>query len=157
LYIHQVRLAGKEPTPEARDALKAYRTELEAKLPGFKTQALNINEREQILDQILSAADNESLADNQIAQAINTYNVYRDQMLEIALARDGNPLVGQLQPGQTEEEYKKWLRSAGTGRLGLADNADLRQWLRTVGDRVSVETPEFERVWNRVLFDEVDV
>jgi hypothetical protein len=157
LYIHQVRLAGKEPTPEARDALKAYRTELEAKLPGFKTQALNINEREQILDQILSAADNESLADNQIAQSINTYNVYRDQMLEIALARDGNPLVGQLQPGQTEEDYKKWLRSAGTGRLGLAGNADLRQWLRTVGDRVSVETPEFERVWNRVLFDEVDV
>ena len=38
-------------------------------------------------------------------------------------------------------------------------NADLRAYLRHTGDRLSLQ-PQlegFERVWSRVLFDEVDV
>jgi len=157
LYMHAVRQAGTDPSDVAKETLREYRDQLEAELPGFKTQPLNINERQQILDQILTAADNVSLADNEIAQSIAKYSVYRDQMLEVALARDGNTMVGQRAAGQSEADYKNWLRTAGFGILGRKDNADLRQWLRAVGDRLTNETPEFERVWSRVLFDEVDI
>ena len=68
------------------------------------------------------------------------YSNYRDQAIAIAVQR-------------TED-------GVDTGKLlSRKENADLRQWLRKVGETIisgSNPTPQFERVWTRVFFDEVD-
>jgi hypothetical protein len=141
LYIHEVRRLGDDLSERTEAELRQYRTELENDLPGFKFQPLNINEREQIRGELLDAAVNyPGLADNAIATALRTYSVYRDQAIAIAVQR-------------TED-------GVDTGKLlSRKDNADLRQWLRKVGETIisgSNPTPQFERVWTRVFFDEVD-
>ena len=137
LYIHQVRRLGDDLSEQTRDDLRRYRTELENNLPGFKFQPLNINEREQIRGELLDAAVNyPGLADNKIATALRTYAVYRDQALAVAIQRADGVDTGKL--------------------LSRTGNADLRQWLRKVGNTLTSRTPEFERVWTRVFFDEVD-
>lgn len=137
LYIHQVRRLGDDLSERTEAELRQYRTELENALPGFKYQPLNINEREQIRGELLDAAVNyPGLADNAIATALRTYSVYRDQALAVAIQRNEGVDTGKL--------------------LSRKDNADLRQWLRKVGNTLTSQTPEFERVWTRVFFDEVD-
>ena len=138
LYINAVRQMGDDISPETRAELRQYRTELEKKLPGFQFQALNINERDQILNQIIEAAqESPFLEDNAVAKAIRVYAGYRQEATEQAIVRNDGVDTGSL--------------------LKRADNADLRQWLREVGDTLIQRYPEFERVWTRVLFDEVDL
>jgi hypothetical protein len=137
LYIQQVRELGDDLSDRTADELRQYRTDLENKLPGFKYQPLNINERQQILAQIIDASENSpNLQGNVIAGAVRTYNVYREQALAAAIERNQGVDTGSL--------------------LTRKDNADLRQWLRKVGDVLTSRTPQFERVWTRVFFDEVD-
>lgn len=137
LYIQQVRELGDDLSDRTADELRQYRTDLENKLPGFKYQPLNINERQQILAQIIDASENApSLQGNVIAGAVRVYNVYREQALAVAIERNQGVDTGSL--------------------LTRKDNADLRQWLRKVGDVLTSRTPQFERVWTRVFFDEVD-
>lgn len=138
LYINAVRQMGDDISPETRAELRQYRTELETKLPGFQFQALNINERDQILNQIIEAAqESPFLEDNDVARAIRVYADYRQAAIEQATFRNDGVDTGSL--------------------LKRTDNADLRQWLREVGDTLTQRYPEFERVWTRVLFDEVDL
>ena len=115
-----------------------YRTDLENCLPGFKYQPLNINERQQILAQIIDASENApSLQGNAVARSVRTYNGYREQALAVAIQRNDGVDTGSL--------------------LTRKENADLRQWLRKVGDTLtSRPNSQFERVWTRVFFDEVD-
>jgi len=137
LYIHEVRKLGDDLSQRTEAELRRYRTDLENALPGFKYQPLNINEREQIRGELLDAAVNyPGLADNAIATALRTYSVYRDEALAIAIQRNEGVDTGKL--------------------LSRKDNADLRQWLRKVGNTLTSRTPEFERVWTRVFFGEVD-
>ena len=138
LYINAVRQMGQNISQATRDELRIYRTELEKQLPGFRFAPLNIEEREQTLNQLLEAARRSpGLQDNEIAKAIRMYDIYRTKAINEAIGRNDGVDTGSL--------------------LSRAANADLRQWLRTVGDTIIGRTPEFERVWTRVFFDEVDI
>jgi hypothetical protein len=138
LYIQQVRELGDDLSDRTAAELRQYRTDLENRLPGFKYQPLNINERQQILAQIIDASENApSLQGNAVARSVRTYNGYREQALAVAIQRNDGVDTGSL--------------------LTRKENADLRQWLRKVGDTLtSRPNSQFERVWTRVFFDEVD-
>ena len=138
LYINAVRQMGDNPSSATKDELRMYRTELEKQLPGFRFAPLNIEEREQTLNQLIEASRmSPGLESNDIAKAIRLYADYRDQATQEAIIRNNGVDTGSL--------------------LTRAANADLRQWLRQVGDAIIGRTPEFERVWTRVFFDEVDI
>jgi hypothetical protein len=137
LYMNAVRQLGTDLSRESKAELRQYRTELENILPGFEFQPLNINERDQIREQVLDAGRSSFLEGNSIARAVATYADYRDRAVAEAITRNNGIDTGSL--------------------LTRTENADLRQWLRTIGDTLTQRTPEFERVWTRVLFDEVDI
>ena len=135
LYMDAVRMAGIEPSDAAERQLREYKAELEKRLPGFATAPLNINEREQVMLEIRNAAQDAELNGNPVAEASRIYFQYREEALQEAARRTG--------------EYKDTA-------LGLKANGDLRQWMRKVGEALMDQYPEFQRIYARVLFDEVD-
>ena len=48
-------------------------------------------------------------------------------------------------------------QARGFQGLGGKKVADLRGWLRQVADSLIAAHPEFERIYDRVLFNEIDV
>lgn len=136
LYMDAVRMAGIEPGPQAEAQLRAYKQELEQRLPGFATAPLNINERQQTMLEIQNASLDAELNGNPVAEASRVYFEYRDQALQEATRRNNG-------------EFNESL-------LTRKANADLRQWMRKVGEALMDEYPEFQRIYSRVLFDEVD-
>ncbi len=137
LYADAVRMAGLDPSEGAQRQLKEYREELEKMLPGFATAPLNIRERDQIMMQIESASRDVELDGNPVAEAARVYFDYRQQAIDEATRRNDGLFTD--------------------GLLGRKANADLRQWMRNVGDALTNQYPEFQRLYGRVLFDEVDL
>ena len=75
-----------------------------------------------------------SLQDNEVAQATAQYLAFRDK----AIAR-------YVQGG------------GAAGGFGQAQAAEpLRDWLFTVGQALTTQTPEFGRIWDRLLSNEVE-
>jgi hypothetical protein len=87
--------------------------------------------------QPLGAAYDPDLEGNPVAEALRVYGDYRQQAIDEATVRRGG-------------------RETSTPLAGVA-NSDLRQWLRNIGTNIINRYPEFERVWSRLLFDEVDI
>ena len=110
---------------------------LERNLPGFEFAPINIRERAQILDQVINAARSPLLDGNEVAEPARLYINYREQVLAEAILRNNGV--------ETQ------------GLLGRKANADLRQVLRQYGDQLAGKYPEFQRVYTRVFYDEVDV
>jgi len=137
LYMDAVRMAGKDLSEADRNELRNYKMQLEKELPGFATVPLNINEQQQILMQIMDAVDDADLDGNPVAEAARIYFQYRDQVIQEAVFRNDGVDTGEL--------------------LNRKANDDLRQYMRTVGDTLMQRYPEFERMYARVLFDEVDL
>ena len=137
LYMDAVRMAGKNLSEADRNELRNYKMQLEKELPGFATVPLNINEQQQILMQIMDAVDDADLDGNPVAEAARIYFQYRDQAIQEAVLRNDGVDTGEL--------------------LNRKANDDLRQYMRTVGDTLMQRYPEFERMYARVLFDEVDL
>ena len=147
LYMAAVRRFPNNPNDIDEANLREYRRELENRLPGFKYQVIELGEREKIIGQMidttvgptgqpLGAAFDPDFDGNPVAEALRGYAVYRQQAIDEATIRAGGQYTSAL--------------------LRRKDNADLRQWLRTIGEQIGNRYPEFDRVWNRVLFDEVD-
>jgi hypothetical protein len=80
---------------------------------------------------LYEAAFDSRMDDNPVAQATREYLAVRDSALAIAEQR-------------------------GKG-LGTAANADLRTILRNAGEQLVDQYPEFARIWDRLLFQEVDI
>jgi len=137
LYRRAVREFPQNPNEVDQAQLREYRRQLENELPGFKYEIIELGEREVLISQVIDAARTASeLTENPVAEAIRAYSVYRDNAIQEAITRAG--------------EYTD-------GLLTRKANADLRQYLRNVGEKIINRIPEFERVWSRLLFDEVDV
>jgi len=147
LYMAAVRRFPNNPNDIDEANLREYRRELENRLPGFKYQVIELGEREKIIGQMidttvgptgqpLGAAFDPDFDGNPVAEALRGYAVYRQQAIDEATIRAGGQYTSAL--------------------LRRKDNADLRQWLRSIGEQIGNRYPEFDRVWNRVLFDEVD-
>lgn len=147
LYMAAVRQFPNNPNDIDEANLREYRQALENRLPGFKYQVIELGEREKTIGELLDptvgptgqplgAAYDPDLDGNPVAEGLRAYGEYRQQALDEAARRNNG----------------RYTKSA----LARKDSADLRQWLRTIGERIGNRYPEFDRVWNRVLFDEVD-
>lgn len=137
LYVDRVRMMSRNPTDFEKEELKEYRLALGESFPGFANAPLNIRENQQILAEVEEAVRSPLLSGNKVASAAREYFTVRDQMLQEARKRKGNMSDSDLLKGRAV--------------------ADLRRVLRETADRLIARTPEFARLYNRVLFDEVDL
>jgi hypothetical protein len=134
LYMDAQRNLPDKLTDAAEMELRMYRDLLEDQLPGFEFEPLNIRERAQILDQVINAARSELMDKNLVAIPARMYIDYRDQVIAEATDRNNG-----IEPSLKGKNY-----------------ADLRRVLREWGDQLVGKYPEFERLYSRVFFDEVD-
>jgi hypothetical protein len=134
LYMEAVSTFGPELNEGERQYLGSYRRQLEEQYPGFAGQTIDVNRRKRLFEDLTAMANDERMADNEIAQGIAEYMKKRDDVIALAIQRDGT-------------YSDKILERQG--------NADLRAYLREVGTRLMQDYPMFGRVYSRVLFDEI--
>jgi hypothetical protein len=130
IYRSVSRSAGQSPNKEQEAILRDLRSKLYDTYPGFRDAALDINSRNTRIAQLSDAVNDRRLNDNPIAEAARAYLSARDQALSVAQGR-------------------------GFVSLSAKANADLRGILFRLGEDLSSQFPEFERLWERVLFSEV--
>lgn len=117
-----------------------YRELLYKQYPGFANEALNLNELDATINRLQGAVYDPALDMNEAAIAMRLYFDRRDAAINLSRSRrqyDGRPIA------------------LGSPLSSVADT-DLRIQLRFFGEKLSREYPQFERVWSRELFDEVD-
>jgi hypothetical protein len=131
LYREVVRYAGPKPSKEERKIISDYRKDLYEQYPGFERADINTNKTPADISVLYEAAFDSRMDDNNIAIAARQYLDARDFALEIAAER-------------------------GVG-LGAEANSDLTGILRQEGERLVGQYPEFARLWDRILFSEVDL
>jgi hypothetical protein len=131
LYREVVRSAGPNPNAAQKEIINQERAKLEQEYPGFARTTLDVNQFKTNISVLYEAAFDSRMDDNPVAQATREYLAVRDSALAIAEQR-------------------------GKG-LGTAANADLRTILRNAGEQLVDQYPEFARIWDRLLFQEVDI
>ena len=131
LYREVVRFAGPKPSEEERKIISDYRKDLYEQYPGFERADINTNKTPADISVLYEAAFDSRMDDNNIAIAARQYLNTRDFALQIAAER-------------------------GVG-LGTMTNSDLTAILRQEGERLVGQYPEFARLWDRILFSEVDL
>lgn len=131
LYREVVRYAGPKPSKEEKQIISDYRKDLYEQYPGFERADINTNKTPADISVLYEAAFDSRMDDNNIAIAARQYLDARDFALEIAADR-------------------------GVG-LGTEANSDLTGILRQEGERLVGQYPEFARLWDRILFSEVDL
>ena len=131
LYREVVRFAGPKPSEEERKIISDYRKDLYEQYPGFERADINTNKTPADISRLYEAAFDSRMDDNNIAIAARQYLNTRDFALQIAAER-------------------------GFG-LGTMTNSDLTGILRQEGERLVGQYPEFARLWDRILFSEVDL
>lgn len=132
MYRSLVRQAGPNPNEGQQAVLRQARTFFGNKYPGFRDRPVDVGQQERRINQLFEAMTDKDLAGNPVAQGLMQYFQYRQQALAAAQARGYNSLGGK-------------------------NVADLRAVLRRAGETIAFSIPEFERVWDRVLFNEVDL
>jgi hypothetical protein len=110
-------------------------------LPGYSTAPLDINEQADTIRKLELAARDPLMGDNDIAKAARLYFDNRQQAIDIAQAR------------RVQEGRQPVLANPLSGKA----NADLRAFLRHTGEVLVDQYPDFERVFSRELFNEIDV
>jgi hypothetical protein len=120
------------PSENQRTWLRSWRVELNKQYPGFPVVAqFNPGEFPAKIAQMKNMVNEESLADNDVAQALKQYLDARDSALANASA-------------------------AGYSSLDSIAAAPLRDWLASIGVALKEETPEFARIYERLLSYEVE-
>jgi hypothetical protein len=135
LYRAYRQQVGAYPTDAQRDWLASARKEISRRYPGFPaTPVFTVGEFEKKIEDLRNAVENQSLADNPVAQAVSTYLNYRDQA------------------------YAQYLAAGGKeGGFDSAKRAEpLRDYLVSIGQALVQRTPDFARIWDRELSNEVD-
>jgi hypothetical protein len=132
VYRYIIRAVGPNPTEEQRSMLGVLRDELEAEFPGFAEEPLDVNKFKRQIAQLTEAANDPRLAGNPVADGLRLYLEARDEALKVVQARGGELLTGKAMN-------------------------DLRGQLRQVGELIIQQFPEFERLYDRVLFNEIDL
>jgi hypothetical protein len=112
--------------------LRSWRVELNKQYPGFPVVAqFNPGEFPAKIAQMKNMVNEPSLADNDVAQALKQYLDARDSALANAAA-------------------------AGYSSLDSIAATPLRDWLASIGVALKDETPEFARIYERLLSYEVE-
>lgn len=135
LYRAYRQQVGAYPTDAQRAWLASARREISKRYPGFPaTPVFTVGEFEKKIQDLRNAVQNESLADNAVAQAVATYLNYRDQAIAQYVAAGGQE-----------------------GGFDSAKRAEpLRDYLVSIGQALVQRTPDFARIWDRELSNEVD-
>jgi hypothetical protein len=124
------RLFGPNPNELQRDALRNYRQYLNTKLPGFPRRAeFEANKLQNDIDQLYKLVEDPRLKDNAIASSVSRYLTARKQIMQ------SEQLIS-FQPKKA---------------------AAARQALYQLGESLSAANPEFDRIWQRFLVQEVDI
>jgi len=132
LYRNLTRDAGPNPNANQREVLSGARKELIKLFPGFGTSPVDINKLPGQIQQVYEAAFDSMLDGNPVAEGARAYLQIRDMALNQAFSR-------------------------GFTTLGGKQVADLRGLLRSAADEIIRRYPEFERLYDRILFNEIDV
>jgi hypothetical protein len=125
------------PNPSAQQSawLRSWRVQLNKEYPGFPVVAeFNPGEYPGKIAQIKEMLAQPSLKDNDTAQALQTYIDRRDDAISQYVATGG--------------------AESGFGQATAA--APLREWLAQWGRTLVNETPEFARIYDRLLSYEVE-
>lgn len=132
IYRNVVSKIGAYPTAEQQDFLRTVREQLYTRHPGYAREPIVIGQTENKIRQIQDAVNDPMLDNNPIAIPTRKYLEARTRAFAEAEAR-------------------------GFQTLGGKGVADIRAWLRNIADSLIAGYPEFERIYSRVLFNEIDV
>ena len=131
IYRRLIRAAGPNPNDAQKDILRQERERLYDQYPGFAKAPIDVRAFDAKMDVLYEAAFDERMNDNEVAMGTREYLNVRDKALEVAEQR-----------GKT---------------LAAGANADLRDILRAEGERLAAVYPDFGRLWERLLLQEVDL
>ena len=125
--------AGPYPNQAQRDYLSEYRQFLIKKYPGFGKGTIKTSaERENLIRELRTAAEDPRMATNKSAEGIKMYLAKRDE----ALAS---------------------VSTAGLKTLSGKAAAPIRDYLRHYGEIIARNNNDFGKVWERLLSYEVDL
>lgn len=115
---------------EQRVYIKQYRTALEKRYPGYRNKDIIVNKSKNQIEDIAKASLLPSLDENETALGVRYYMTLRDSAISEASSR-GISLASQ-------------------------DAEDLRGWLASYAPAITEKYPDFARVYDRVLSQEVE-
>lgn len=123
------------PTEEQKAWLRKWRIQLNKEYPGFPVVAeFNPGEFPAKIAELKKMVQDKSLTDNDVADATRQYLDARDKAVANYVAAGG-----------------------AEGGFGTASTAaPLRDWLARIGIALKQQTPEFARLYDRVLSNEVE-
>lgn len=123
------------PTAEQKRWLRQWRVKLNKEYPGFPVVAeFNPGEFPKKLEQLNRLVQDDRLADNDVADATRQYLKARDAAVQRYVQAGG----------------------AQGGFSTAVAAAPLRDWLAGIGQALKQETPEFARLYERLLSTEVE-
>jgi hypothetical protein len=123
------------PSQEQKEWLRNARIKINKEYPGFPAVAeFNPGEFPAKIEQMKRMVMDTKLSDNEVAQTLAQYLDARDKAIA------------------------KYVQSGGAaGGVSQAKAAEpLRDWLFNIGRQLVSDTPEFARIWDRVLSNEVE-
>lgn len=132
MYRQVTREVGPKPSEEQNAWLRQYRDKLKTQLPGFATSVVDINRIPGLISQVEIAANDQILDSNPIAEAAKAYFDARTQAI-------------------TEAQRRGYVGITGK------NTSDLRQWLAAFADTLTLKYPEFQRLYDRLLYNELDL
>lgn len=132
LYRQVVQAFGTDKSDEAKSKMREIRGLLQKEYPGFATSPIDVNKLSAQLVDLEKAVNDPITEGNPIAEAAKIYFDARNQVLAEAASRGVTTLAGK-------------------------QVSDLRVILRGVGDILVLQYPDFGRLYDRVLFNEIDV
>ena len=118
-------------TSEQRQYLADYKELIKKKYPGFANMQFDPTETQRQVDQLFQAARRDDMENNPVAQGLRFYEQVRALALQEAQSR-------------------------GFKTLKSDQLADLHEYLQSYADAIIQKYPDFARVYNRVLLQEID-
>jgi len=132
--------ADGELTAVDRERLKKYRVQLEEYFPGYKYREQNVNRIEDQINSAILAANDTRISGNTTAEAVKAYAEHRQWAIDSANAR--REIAGR-------DPLNKFALNGNA-------NADLRLYLRDIGELIVQQTPEFARIYDAIFYYEID-
>jgi hypothetical protein len=129
-----------ELTTTDKNNLKTYRADLEEYFPGYAERQQVTNRTETMIKDVIAAANDPRVAENDIAQSVQAYQAWRDWAVESAQLR------------RTSQGKQPAMSNILSGQA----NADLRLQLRVIGEQIVADNPAFARVYDDVFYYEID-
>jgi hypothetical protein len=125
-------LVGAYPNADQKAYLRQYREYLGQQYPGFALAVFDPNRIKNNINELTLAVQEPSLAGNNVAKAAKLYLDARENVMAEATNR-------------------------GLSSIDRSKNAsDLRGYLRQYAEVLKKDYPEFSRLYDRILIDEVD-